>query len=168
MAVGDACVFPGFLTPVLTQLFFPKPPTTFLTCFCRGKRLQSIAIKRNLKINNSWPESFNFQNSFNCHWLEFLRTTPLPIHKVIIITIFSDGMNGIYLYFVNKHLSRWPLLGLLMIFIYIWQVALPEDFKSINMTCIQGAQSVIINEIIRQIWVLIWELGAWCICTSVY
>ena len=31
-------VFPGFLTPVLTQLFFPKPPTTFLTCFCRGER----------------------------------------------------------------------------------------------------------------------------------
>ena len=27
---GDAYVFPGFLTPVLTQLFFPKPPTTFL------------------------------------------------------------------------------------------------------------------------------------------
>ena len=38
MAVGDAHVFPGFLTPVLTQLFFPKPPTTFLTCFCRGER----------------------------------------------------------------------------------------------------------------------------------
>ena len=31
-------VFPGLLTPVLTQLFFPKPPTTFLTCFCRGER----------------------------------------------------------------------------------------------------------------------------------
>ena len=30
--------FPGFLTPVLTQLFFPKPPTTFVTCFCRGER----------------------------------------------------------------------------------------------------------------------------------
>ena len=29
MAVGDAYVFPGFLTPVLTQLFFPKPPTIF-------------------------------------------------------------------------------------------------------------------------------------------
>ena len=27
MAVGDAQLFPGFLTPVLTQLFFPKPPT---------------------------------------------------------------------------------------------------------------------------------------------
>ena len=38
MAVGDAYVFPGFLTPVPTQLFFPKPPTTFLTCFCRGER----------------------------------------------------------------------------------------------------------------------------------
>ena len=38
MAVGDAHVFPGFLTPVLTQLFFPKPPTTFLTCFYRGER----------------------------------------------------------------------------------------------------------------------------------
>ena len=38
MAVGDAHVFPGFLTPVLTQLFFPKPPTTFLTSFCQGER----------------------------------------------------------------------------------------------------------------------------------
>ena len=39
MAVGDAYVFPGFLTPVLTQLFSPKPPTTFLTCFLnRGER----------------------------------------------------------------------------------------------------------------------------------
>ena len=37
MVVGDAYVFPGFLTLVLTQLFFPKPPTTFLTCFCRGE-----------------------------------------------------------------------------------------------------------------------------------
>ena len=38
MAVGDAHVFPGFLTPVLTQFSFPKPLTTFLTCFCRGER----------------------------------------------------------------------------------------------------------------------------------
>ena len=38
MAVGDAHVFPGSLTPVLTQLFFPKPPTTFLPCFCRDQR----------------------------------------------------------------------------------------------------------------------------------
>ena len=33
MAVGDAYVFPGFLTPVLTQLFFPKPQTTISTFY---------------------------------------------------------------------------------------------------------------------------------------
>ena len=45
MAVGDAYVFPSFLTPVLTQLFFPKPMTTFLTCFCRGEG-QKLAGKK--------------------------------------------------------------------------------------------------------------------------
>ena len=35
-AVGDAYVFPGFLTRVLTQLFSPKPQTSFLTYFSRG------------------------------------------------------------------------------------------------------------------------------------
>ena len=29
MAVSDAYVFPGFLTPVLTQLSFPKPRLVF-------------------------------------------------------------------------------------------------------------------------------------------
>ena len=43
-------VFLGFLTPVLTQLFFPKPLTTFLTCFCRGER-QKYARK---KIHLNW------------------------------------------------------------------------------------------------------------------
>ena len=45
MAAGDAYVFPGFLKPVLTQLFFPKPPTTFLTCFFRDER-QKFAGKK--------------------------------------------------------------------------------------------------------------------------
>ena len=40
----DANLFPGFLTPVLAELFFPKPQTTFLTCFCRGER-QTYARK---------------------------------------------------------------------------------------------------------------------------
>ena len=31
-------MFPGFFTRVLTQLFFPKQPTTFLTRFCSGER----------------------------------------------------------------------------------------------------------------------------------
>ena len=33
MAVGDAHVFPGFLTLALTQFFFPKPPTVFSHAF---------------------------------------------------------------------------------------------------------------------------------------
>ena len=52
------------------------------------KKFLSMTIKRILKINNSWPELFNFQNSFNCHRLALRRTAPLPIHKVIIIAIF--------------------------------------------------------------------------------
>ena len=56
MAVDDAYVFPGFLTPVLTQLFFPKPPTTFLTCFCRGKRQKYAGKKSRLnRESNSQP-----------------------------------------------------------------------------------------------------------------
>ena len=56
MAVGDAHVFPGFFTPVLTQLFFPKPPTTFLTCFCRGERRKYTGKKSRLnRGSNSQP-----------------------------------------------------------------------------------------------------------------
>ena len=36
--ICGAYVFPGFITQVLTQLFFPKPLTTFLTYFSRGER----------------------------------------------------------------------------------------------------------------------------------
>ena len=56
MAVGDAHVFPGFLTPVLTQLFFPKPPTIFLTCFCRGEWRKYVGKKVHLnRGSNSQP-----------------------------------------------------------------------------------------------------------------
>ena len=56
MAVGDAYVFPGFLTPVLTQLFFPKQSTTFLTCFCRGERQKYAGKKSRLnRGSNSQP-----------------------------------------------------------------------------------------------------------------
>ena len=49
-------MFPGFLTPVLTQLFFPKPPTTFLTCFCRGERRKYAGKKSRLnRGSNSQP-----------------------------------------------------------------------------------------------------------------
>ena len=56
MAVGDTYVFPGFLAPILTQLFFPKPPTTFLTCFCRGERQKQAGKKVCLnRGSNSQP-----------------------------------------------------------------------------------------------------------------
>ena len=56
MAIGDAHVFPGFLTPVLTQLFFPKPPTTILTCFCRDERRKYAGKKSRLhRGSNSKP-----------------------------------------------------------------------------------------------------------------
>ena len=32
MTANDTCMFPGFLTPVLTQVFYPKPLTTFPNC----------------------------------------------------------------------------------------------------------------------------------------
>ena len=54
MAVGDAYVFPGFLTPVLTPLFFPNPPTTFLTSFSRGEGRKYAGKKVRLnRVSNS-------------------------------------------------------------------------------------------------------------------
>ena len=56
MVVCDAYVFPGFLTPVLTQLFFSKPPATFLACFCRGERRKYAGKKSCLSLgSNSQP-----------------------------------------------------------------------------------------------------------------
>ena len=49
-------LFPGFLTLVLTQLFFPKPPTTFLTCFCRGERRKYTYRIRLKRGSNSQPQ----------------------------------------------------------------------------------------------------------------
>ena len=50
-------VFPGFLTSVLAQLFFPKPPTTFLTCFSRGERPKYTGkkVRLNRELNSQPP-----------------------------------------------------------------------------------------------------------------
>ena len=56
MAVGDAHVFPGFLTPALTQIFFPNPPTIFLICLCRDERRKYAGKKVRLsRKSNSQP-----------------------------------------------------------------------------------------------------------------
>ena len=52
----SAHVFLGFLTPVLTQLFFPKPQITFLTCFSRGERRNYAGKNVRLnRVSNSQP-----------------------------------------------------------------------------------------------------------------
>ena len=56
MAVDDAHVFPGILTPVLTQLFFPKPMITFPTCFSRGER-QKNAPERKFASTGYRPDN---------------------------------------------------------------------------------------------------------------
>ena len=79
MAVGDSYVFPGFITPVLTQLLFTKPPTTFLTCFCRGERRKYAGKKSHLiRGSNSQPSG---------HESDTLTTEPpgwgLPDYKIL-------------------------------------------------------------------------------------
>ena len=54
--VGEAHVFPGFLTPVLMQLSFPKPPTNFLICFGTDERRKYAGKKVRLnRVSNSQP-----------------------------------------------------------------------------------------------------------------
>ena len=49
-------MFPDFLTPALTQLFFQKPLTTLLTCFCSGERRKYAGKKVHLNQgSNSQP-----------------------------------------------------------------------------------------------------------------
>ena len=85
MAVGDAHVFPGFLTPVLTQLLFPKPQTTFLTCFCRGERRKYAGKKsRHNRGSNSQPPG---------HESDTLTTEPPGLLKWNIVRFYIKHLN---------------------------------------------------------------------------
>ena len=53
MAVSDAHVFPGFLTPVLTQLFFPKPLFSHASAEVRGEN--TLKRSRLNRESNSLP-----------------------------------------------------------------------------------------------------------------
>ena len=94
MAVGDTYVFPGFLTPVLTQLFFPRPPTTFLTYLCRGERRKYAGKKSRLNQgSNSQPPG---------HESDTLTTEPPGWGKKMgtgenpVTNIFSFSQNVFY------------------------------------------------------------------------
>ena len=56
MAVADVHVFPGFLTPVLTQLSFQSHRLLFSHAFSRGERRKYAGKKVRLnRVSNSQP-----------------------------------------------------------------------------------------------------------------
>ena len=85
MVVGDAYVFPGFLTPVLTQLFFPKPPTTFLTCFCRGERRKYARKKSRLNQGSN---------------------SQAPGHESDTLTTEPSGREKFFLFFFKEKVNK--------------------------------------------------------------
>ena len=92
MALGDACVFLGFLTSVLTQ-FFPKPPTTFLTYFSRGERRKYARNKVCLnQVSNSQPPG---------HESNKLTTEPPRWGLEWVENIVGNGENVGYQHFLH-------------------------------------------------------------------
>ena len=88
MAVGDAYVFPGFLTPALVQPFFPKPRTTFLTCLCRGERRKYAGKKVRLKWgSNSQPPG---------HEPDTLTTEPHGRGPLVESSVYTFFIKSIY------------------------------------------------------------------------
>ena len=58
MAVGDAHVFPGFLTPVLTKLFFQIHQLLFshASAEVRGKKYAGKKVRLNQGLNSQPPD----------------------------------------------------------------------------------------------------------------
>ena len=83
MAVGDAYVFPGFSTPVLTLLFFPEPPITFLTWFCRGER-RKYAGKKSC-LNRGWKLPGHESDTFTTEPFQWLPNTIPVRYKISIL-----------------------------------------------------------------------------------
>ena len=106
--------FLGFLTPVLTQLFFPKPPTTFLTWFCRGERRKYTRKKFRLnRGSNSQPPGHQVMSPtrtplshpdgaifFSSHWL--------LSHMNAWMASGKRGMNSVAISIINpqKNLAK--------------------------------------------------------------
>ena len=89
MTVGDAYVFPGFLTPVLTQLFFPKPPTTLPICFCRGERRKYAGKKSRLnRGSNLQPPGYESKEKL----------------EVTTAQVDTNGKHGLFLHKQHVHL----------------------------------------------------------------
>ena len=105
MAVSDAHVFPGFLKPVLTQLLFPKPPTTFLACFYRGERQKYAGKKGGLnRGSNSQPPG---------HESDTLTIEPPGWGKITHIkykTMSRHESNNFEIRLCNNHMYDSPIM----------------------------------------------------------
>ena len=127
-------MFSGFLTPVLTQLFFPKPPSTFLTCVCIGERRKYAAKKSRLnRGSNSQPPG---------HESDTLTTEP-PGRGFSRNTEICLGMG-------RKHCGtrgpRWPWIAHLFFEIalanvFFFFVTFREEFTRIA-SCLYSARSL--------------------------
>ena len=83
-SVMHMTVLPGFLT----QLFFPKPLTTFLTCFCRGERQKYTGKKSRLNRGlNSQPSG---------HEYDMLTTEPPRRGKDEMVKQQAENKDGIH------------------------------------------------------------------------
>ena len=102
MAVGDAHVFPGFLTPVLTQLFFPKPLTTFFTCFCRGERRKYAGKKSRLnRGSNSQP--LGHESGRGCLMRDLKTTSPLLSYSLkFTFRVVNIEISGRFLKYARR------------------------------------------------------------------
>ena len=80
MAVGDAHVFPGFLTTL-----FPKPPTTFLSCFYRGEWRKYAGKKARLNRGSNSQQPG--------HEFDTLTTEP-PVRGPKLSVCLANQSNG--------------------------------------------------------------------------
>ena len=95
MAVGEAHVFPGFLTLVLTQLFFPKPPATFLTCFSRGERRKYTGKKVRLnRGSNSGHESDTLTTEPPGRGLSLVEVVVIEVVVVVVVAALAAALVG--------------------------------------------------------------------------
>ena len=114
MAVGDVHVFPGFLTPVLTLLFFPKPPTTFLTCFCRGERRKYAGKKSRLIRGSNLQPPGHESDTLTAEPILFAVANPLFIvngsFKCIYTGIICHGDVFYYITVLKRFTTQSRLL----------------------------------------------------------
>ena len=134
MTVGDVYVFPGFLTSVLTKLFFPKPPTTFLTCFCRGERRKYAGKKSRLNKHVTLKEP----SSFRWLSLEAAINAVFRCYPAIVMTLEGEAAKRVSeakgILRPTRNISFSSKTAFLIDALRVLKENLTRSFKSINWT----------------------------------